>query len=271
VKRKTVKMMRYFLSLLAICFLVVASLPTQGRADQTFPLRAEYPDVRPISIKALDRLYESATIVDVRAKLEYDVIHMSQAINIPVAHASFESQLEERRSPIGNDPLVFYCNGFDCAKAYEAARKAMTLGFPNVYAYDAGIENWVVAHPEKTTLMGESPARKEKLISGSILARHTIGYAEFKRRAERPKAAVIDIREPVQRKDIPPFPRLRNIPTDLFIQSLNSGEFRDDELLIFDAVGRQVVWLQYYLEKYRYRNYYFLRNGASGARKGGGR
>ena len=44
----------------------------------------------------------------------------------------------------------------------------------------------------------------------------------------------------------------------------------DKQLLIFDAVGKQVRWLQYHLEANGYNNYSFMEKGVLGAANAGG-
>lgn len=236
-------------------------------AEEGYPLRAKYSTVKWISTETLNKEYNSAVIVDVRSDLEFNVIHINKALHIPVAHAAFAKELEKARGKESDKPLVFYCNGHTCAKAYEAAEQAMQLSFRNVFAYDSGIHDWVRAHPEKTTLMGTTPAPKSKLIPGDALAKKKIGFAAFKAKAESPNAVVVDIREPFQRREIPKFPRLRNIPSDRLLKLLEAGEFKKNELLIFDAVGKQVEWLQYYLERFGYKDYNFLKDGVLSAKE----
>lgn len=233
---------------------------------EDFPLRAKFPKVKYVSTETLSKDYNQSVIVDVRSDLEYDVIHINKAVHIPVAQATFIKDLEKVRGKDSDKSVIFYCNGHTCAKAYEAAEQAMDASFKNVFAYDAGIHDWVKVHPEKTTLMGVTPAPKNKLISKEALAKKKISMDEFKRRAEAGKAVVIDIREPVQRKVIPSFPKLRNVPSDRLLPLLAKGEFKGNDLLIFDAVGKQVEWLQYYLEKYGYSNYSFLKDGVLSAK-----
>lgn len=247
---------------LSLCLAIPAAFAEEG-----FPLRAKFSTVKWMTTDTLNKEYNSAVIVDVRSDLEFNVIHINKALHIPVAHAAFGKELEKARGKEGDKPLAFYCNGHTCAKAYEAAEQAVQLGFRNVYAYDSGIHDWVKAHPEKTTLMGTTPAPKNKLIPAETLAKKKIGLAEFKQRAESANAVVIDIREPFQRREIPKFPKLRNIPSDRLLKLLESGEFKNNELLIFDAVGKQVEWLQYYLERFGYKNYRFLKDGVLSAKE----
>jgi len=42
---------------------------------------------------------------------------------------------------------------------------------------------------------------------------------------------------------------------------------KDKQLVIFDQVGKQVLWLMYYLEDKGYKNYYFLKGGATSVLK----
>lgn len=43
----------------------------------------------------------------------------------------------------------------------------------------------------------------------------------------------------------------------------HSNQKQDKDLLIFDQVGKQVQWLEYYLMEYGYKNYWFLKDGAT--------
>lgn len=247
----------------AACF-VLSVVLTAAAAEEGFPLRAKFPKVKYISTEALHRDYHNTIIVDVRSKFEYDVIHINKAVHVPVATAMFIKDLTKVRSKDGKTPIAFYCNGHTCAKSYEAVEQSMEAGFQNVYVYDAGIYDWVNAHPDKGTLMGKTPVALDKLISHSMLAKKKIPYDEFKKKTQDPGAMVIDIREPFQRETIPQLPQLRNIPSDRFAELIKKGEFKDKELLILDAVGKQVEWIQYYLEMYGYTNYFFLDKGVAG-------
>ncbi|WP_162605100.1 rhodanese-like domain-containing protein [Geomonas oryzae] len=246
-----------------ICFMLAAGT---SFAAEGYPLRAKYAKLKYISTAELKKEYARAVIVDVRSKLEFDVIHITKAVNVPVAQKTFDREVKELRGRHETAPLVFYCNGHACEKSYEAAEQARGLGIENIMVYDAGIHDWVLANAEKTTLMGETPAQKSRLIPSDRLKSHKIKYAEFSQKVQAADAVCIDIREPFQRKEIPKLPRLRNIPSDRLVQLLAGSEFKGKTLLITDAVGKQVEWIQYYLEKYGIKNYYFLENGVLSAR-----
>jgi rhodanese-related sulfurtransferase len=252
-----------------ICLSLVVSLaapPVSGAPDESYPLRARFPKVKYITIESLNRSFNNVIIVDVRSDLEYNVIHINGSRHVPIANANFSAEVKALRAGDPASPIAFYCNGHQCAKSYEAAELAMALGIGRVIAYDSGIHDWVQSFPDKTTLMGVTPAPKNKLIAKEKFQRRKIKFAEFVRKSKEENAVVIDIREPFQRKEIPDFPNLRNIPVDRLVKVLEgNAEFKDKTLLITDAVGKQVEWLQYYLEKYGYTNFYFLENGVLSA------
>lgn len=39
-------------------------------------------------------------------------------------------------------PVLFYCNGLRCGRAADAAQKAISFGYTQVYYYARGIEEW---------------------------------------------------------------------------------------------------------------------------------
>jgi rhodanese-related sulfurtransferase len=258
---------------LALFFVPVLSLSAGD-----FPLRDKYPQVPPISTGELAQRYDEIIVVDVRSGIEFDVVHVDKAVHLPVAMGNFLQELEKNRSKEGTTPIAFYCNGTTCAKSYKAAATALAAGFGSVYVYDAGIFEWAKDHPEKTSLMGARPAPLERLISQEAFEQRKVPFAEFARLASDPQALVVDIREPYQRAKDPELPqnrmlaleKVRNIPSDRLVPLLRKGDFKDKRLLITDAVGKQVQWLQYYLEEAGYRNYHFLDQGVLGAAEAGG-
>lgn len=264
-------MKRFVITLLAVATF------TTGAIAADFPLREKYPNVQPISTLELDNTYSNALIVDVRSDIEFNVIHIGKAVHIPITEGSFLATLEKLRPKQGAQPITFYCNGITCAKSYKAAQEATEAGFKNLFCYDAGIPEWVEKHPEKTALMGKMPAAKEKLISAAMLKQHMIPYSEFARRSALSGAMVIDVREPFQRAKNPELPQnrllklsgVREIALDRLVPMLAEKKFQDKELLITDAVGKQVQWLQYYLEDNGYSRYAFLDKGVLAAADAG--
>lgn len=232
--------------------------------EEGYPHRKDYPTVAVYTTEQLRRNYNDVHIVDVRAKFEYDVVHVTKAINIPVSSKEFTKKLEALRPKNDTTPIVFYCNGHSCSKSYEAARRAIEEGFKYVYAYDSGILDWMAVSQDKTTLLGKTPAPADKMVSEAYFQSRLVDFSSFSTKAQAKESIVIDIRDDMQKATNITIPTVQ-LPLDQFITKLNAGQFKDKQLLIFDAVGKQVRWLQYILEDQGYKDYFFLRDGIASA------
>jgi rhodanese-related sulfurtransferase len=248
---------------IASIVLVLGALFVQVAFADEFPLRKDFPGLKTMTTAELaDRLDRGdAVVIDVRSDFEFATIRVDGAHLVPLAKKTFANDLEAHRAKDAATPLVFYCNGTTCAKSYRAAKKAEEAGFANCYVYDAGIFAWTKTHPEKAYLMGSTPADPAKLISKEALRQKTLDFESFKSKATEADALVVDIRDPVQRKVRLEVGKERNIPLDRFHNVLDRGDMKDKQLLIYDAVGKQVRWLMYHLEDKGYTNYAFLDGG----------
>jgi rhodanese-related sulfurtransferase len=252
------RLMRFFT--LAILLLVAGP----ALADD-FPLRAQYPGVPPISLSDLDARFADVVVVDVRSKLEFDTIHVADSVHLPLKDQGFPAEARALQTARGGKTLVFYCNGIDCPKSYDAVAMCQKAGLDNVKVFDTGIFEWAKARPERTVLLGRTPADPSKLISGATLKAHLVSYPVAREKAASGMA--IDIRNPMHRSFIPDLPRLRNIPLDALIPMLAEGKFKDQQLVLIDPVGKQVQWLQYWLEDHGYTNYVFVEHGVEAAKQ----
>ena len=243
-----------------------------AQAGTPFPLREKFPDVATISTDKLRAQYDHFIIVDARSRFEFDTIHIQKAVRVPISSKSFQKLLS-KEAKSKNHKIAFYCNGTTCSKSYRAAAAATKAGYTQAHAYDAGVFEWAKANPEHSTLLGSSPVVPSQLISKTKLNQHMVDYETFKQRATAPKTIVIDIRDAAQRTNsdgtkntLPDMPALAKghnlkLGLDLIKRQLNQRKYRGKQLLIFDATGKQVRWLQYSLEKNGYSNYAFLKGG----------
>jgi rhodanese-related sulfurtransferase len=232
-------------------------------ANELFPHRSLYPKVEPIELEALYNKRGDVLIFDVRSSYEYDTLHIKEAQHLALNDHDFLSTLQQLRKK-DNRPFVFYCNGHTCKKSYKATQKAQQGGIDNVFAYDAGIFEWTKAHPDEAVLLGKNPVDPARLISKEKLNAHMLEPNEFGRRVGK-GAITLDIRENMQKDGLSLFPtRQRSVPLDnkklktYIDQAKSSGK----TLLFYDAVGKQVRWLQYYLEDEGVTDYYFMKGGA---------
>ncbi len=252
--------------LLIVFFLMGIAEKVLSADNLKFPLRKKYPHVKPIETAELSSIYNNTIIIDTRNKMEYEVIHMDGATNILVGRMT-EGNLLTLRQKSGKKQLIFYCNGTTCAKSYKAADKAVNWGFKNVRVYDPGIFFWSKNRPQKAIFFGKrltSQTVKKAFISKDKFNSVLIPPSEFIAKANSGKYTVIDGRDMEEVLEHPiKLPKIRIMHIDLMTGLLKKKSWimPTSNLLVFDNVGKQVKWLQYYYERGGVTNYYFMKGG----------
>lgn len=241
---------------------IAAAIAAEPEAGGTFPLREKYRDVAVIETADLAGRYSDVNIIDVRSQYEYDTLRIKDAQLIPVGDTHFISRVKELRAK-SDKAIVFYCNGKTCSKSYDAVRKVQAMRMKNVLCYDAGVADWVRTYPERAMLLGTSPVKAEMLISHDRFKARLLEPAEFESKVAG--AIVLDVRDRSQR-DSSLFPfkeeRAQLEETARINAVIDQARSEKKTLLVYDAVGRQVEWLQYRLESRGLRDYYFMKGGA---------
>jgi len=232
-----------------------------------FPLRPQYIDVPIITTADLDRKFDSVVIVDVRSRYEFETLRVKGAVNIPVSSRKFSDEVEALQKQNPSKPLVFYCNGKTCRKSYDAVLKAKAARIDGeLICYDAGIADWAEAHPEKSALLGRSPIKPGELLSKDRFKERLLDPKAFESKVG-PDAIVLDVRDRVQR-DTQLFPlkeqRAQLNETAKLDAVIDQAKRERKTLLVYDAVGKQVEWFQYYLENRGLKDYYFMKGGSQG-------
>ncbi len=258
-------MYRFLLTVGLLAALLAA--PLANAAKDAFPGRKLYPDVTYIELSELQKRFKDVVIIDARSKYEFDTIHITGARNILVSKTLFGEEVKELRART-DKPIVFYCNGHSCMKSYKAARRAQAAGVKDVYSFDGGIFDWAKANPDRTVLLGRSPIKVSDLISKKELKARMLAPEKFQARVENRRYLVLDVRSRLQRAGSGLFAFVEKQASlddkerlDYYIeQARQSGK----TLLAYDAVGKQVRWFQYYLEKKGLKKYYFMKGGAKG-------
>lgn len=257
--------MKKVISLLVSVFFL-AGYASVGYAKDDFPGRKLYPDVKHIELAALDKMGDKAVIVDVRSKYEYQVLRVKGSLHISVSQTLFGEKVKELRAKT-DKKIVFYCNGHTCFKSYKATRRALQAGVKEVYAFDGGIFDWAKAYPERAVLLGRSPVDPQRLLSKKKLKEHMLSPKEFQARFGK-RSLILDVRS-----------RLQRAGSGLFVLDGEKRASLDDKagisfyvnkarregktMLIYDAVGKQVRWFQYYMERAGVK-YYFMKGGSEG-------
>ncbi|KTG16402.1 MULTISPECIES: rhodanese-like domain-containing protein [unclassified Guyparkeria] len=253
----------------AMLALALAWLPPSLAAAEDFPLREQYASVglEPIETAELAESLDSMTVIDARSTYEYETLHIENARSVPLASPDFNATVQSLAEASGQ-PLVFYCNGVTCSVSYKAALKAKEAGLTAVRVYDAGVFAWAQAHPEHTVLLGEPLKSADRLIASEQFEAHLLAEEAFYARIEASRnPLIVDIRSKEQRQGVSLFQmRDRHVPLTNGNRELNGlvqTAMREDRPLFFlDATGKQVRWLQYYLESQGAEDYWFLKGGA---------
>jgi rhodanese-related sulfurtransferase len=253
---------------IAFIWLITSLLATAGTVtanENEFPHRARFKDVPVVEISELKNRLTNVVIVDVRSKYEFDTLHIKGAINIPLASVDFAARIQALSKNSGKK-IVMYCNGGTCKKSYKAVHKAKQAGVSNCVAFDGGIYKWARTHPAHSVLLGQSPMQPDAFIDNKRFKVRMLSAAEFESRLG-PRAQILDIRDRAQR-DTQLFPfrekRVQLDEMDRIKQIVTQSKRSNKTLLVYDKVGKQVRWFQYFLEREGVRNYYFMKGGSEG-------
>jgi len=248
-----------FLSLLAISVPVLAV-----EEESEYPGRHLFPKVKHISTETLASFMHDYIVIDVRSTYEFEILHINNSINIPLASRDFIAKVRviEKRD---DRNLVMYCNGKTCMKSYEAVLKCQNNKIKGVLAYDSGIMEWARTFPRQAILLGTELNSTKRLISNKEFKSHSISPDAFATRMANFDDIVIDIRDPYQREGISMFVgREHRVLLDQkkrIDRYIRKAKQTGKALLIYDAAGKQVRWLQYYLNYKGLKKFYFMDGG----------
>lgn len=231
-------------------------------ANEEFPFRARYQSVPIMTTAELGKRFGEVLVIDVRSKYEFETLHIKDAVHAPLT-TTFDNKIAQLRAK-HKKPFVFYCNGKTCLKSYDAVLSAAKANHSDLYAYDAGIFDWAKAQPTKTVLLGRSPIPPGTLIDEGAFTARLIAPNDFALRVGH-QSIVLDVRDRIQR-DVLLFPfREQRAPLDDLKKIdavINDAKAQKKTLLVYDQAGKQVQWLQYYLENRGVKDYYFMKGGA---------
>lgn len=253
--------MRAILGFLSLLLIVVS--PAQ--ANDEFPGRSLYLDVKHIDLADLAERYDDMVIVDVRSRYEYDTLHIGKALHVSLGASDFVEQMQKLRDDNPNKPIVTYCNGKTCMKSYKAARLAQQRGVDKVLSFDAGIMDWAQNQPQRSVLLGESPMDPKKLIVKSDFTRRLLDPEKFISSVGGDNNLIVDARDPLQRAGYALFmgkEQRASLADEKKMGELIARAASDGSTMyIYDEAGKQVRWLMYRLEQQGVKDYYFMKGG----------
>lgn len=234
---------------------------------EEFPGRRSFPAVPFIELDDLYKERDSVLIVDVRSAYEYETLRIKGSVNVNVHSGSFLDDMRKLRSENPNKKIVTYCNGRTCYKSYEAVQHCRNVKIENVVAFDAGILDWATKYPNEAILLGKSPVDTKKLISKDRFHARTLPPKKFEAMVGNSDVIVLDVRDRFQRDASSIFPSIdKRVGLDdkpSLDRYFAKAKKEHKTLLIYDAAGKQVDWLMYYLEDQGVPNYYFMDGGTN--------
>lgn len=237
--------------------------------NNDYPGRKTYSHVPYITIEQLYNEYDDTVIVDARSAFEFKTLRILSAVNIPLSlnNSEYIKQLQELRDKNPGKKIVFYCNGHTCMKSYKAAHRAKVIAkLDNVMAFDAGIFDWANAYADKAILLDKTPVDPADLISKAKYKQHVLPALDFVNKADE-STIILDVRSAQQREGLSLFSGYEmTVPMDdkrKLSKYIEVAKIENKTLFIYDAVGKQVRWLQYYLEQKDAGDYYFMEGGAA--------
>ncbi len=238
-----------------------------GAGEEEFPGRKSFPAVPYVELEQLHQKRDKVVIVDVRTAYEYDTLRIKGALNINVHDAGFLDAMRKLRDANPDKEIVTYCNGRTCNKSYEAVQKCRNVKIENVTAYDAGVLDWSKKYPQEAELLGKSPVDPKRLISSERFKEHLLEPKKFESMAANDNVIVLDVRDRFQREASSLFPGMDKraalddkVTLDKYF---NKAKKERKTLLIYDAAGKQVEWLMYYIEDQGVASYYFMHGGTA--------
>jgi len=266
--KRPVQMINIMLSFMFLILAQQVFAEEKGSSNKEFPGRDLYPEVPYIELQDFYQKLKrnEVVVVDVRSQYEYDTLRIAGAINVPLASKTFTSDMRKLRMA-DNKPIIVYCNGKTCMKSYKAARKCEIEKIDNVLAYDSGIMDFAKSFPKDALLLGKTLNDPKKLISKDDFKKHLLTPDKFGERIADTSDIVLDVRDRFQREGISIFVgreyRVSIDNTRRLDRYIEKAIKENKSLLIYDAAGKQVQWLQYYLEDKGLKSYYFMAGGIS--------
>ena len=243
---------------------LLLTVSVQAKNDE-FPGRERYPTIPYITITDFYKEKDKVVVVDVRSAYEHKTLRIKGALNISISSRKFVDDMRQLRANNAGKKIIVYCNGKTCMKSYKAALKCKRNKIKNVISFDAGIMDWAKKYPDEAVLLGENPINPRKIISKKTFKTYLIPPEKFEQKIGAGNVLVLDTRDQLQRNATGLFPGKEkrvyiNDATglDKYIAKANREE---KTLLIYDEVGKQVRWLQYYLEGKGADSYFFMKGG----------
>lgn len=260
-------------NMFAASLIALAGLACAAHADEqcqpnaSQKLHASAPSMSPTELSSS---FSNAIVVDLRSKAEFEVMRISNAVNLPFAQFNRES-LSKLRGASADKPLVFVSNTPASGQSASAAAQALSWGFSNVFAFSGELQAWASAQSSKSEFFGKPLAsQSDKLIPQAKFEAALTSPANAVQLAEQ-GYKVFDIRDQADRKDFKiEVGKVNRMNVNDFVSLLAQNKsIPQSKFVIIDNDGGTARWVQYYLEQAGRSDYFFVRDGVTGWKSAG--
>ncbi len=169
-------------------------------------------------LKSLLDKGEDFLLFDARNPEEYQEVHIKGALSLPQKKFSQYAHLLPADT---SQRIVFYCNGVKCGKSKKAAKKAIAMGYENVFVYSQGIPVW----EEKGMPIYAGPDYEKRIETTKIAPRELEALLS----SGKENLIVVDVRDPEEFAE-GHIPVAVNIPVAVFAD--RSGSLAKDKKII---------------------------------------
>ena len=133
--RKTVFLSSIFLAMMSLPLFVSAEGKAPDAIDGTKRVSAE-------EVVELITNNPELVVIDARKTSDRDSAGWIEgSVGLPDYDTSAESLA--KHVPSKSTPVLFYCNGVKCGRSVKSSKKAVGLGYKNIYWFRGGWEEWM--------------------------------------------------------------------------------------------------------------------------------
>ncbi len=120
-----------------VCTLFSVQIAFAG--DKISPMTVD--GAKTVTTEEAKKLFDDGVLfIDVRKDKDWNAGRVADAIQLNIKTTLSEETMSAEMKK--GDPAVIYCNGERCMRSSNAAKKAVSWGFTNIYYYRDGFPAW---------------------------------------------------------------------------------------------------------------------------------
>ncbi len=131
--------MKKILNAYLIVVVTLFSAQSVIAGDEISPMTVD--GAKTVTTEEAKKLFDDGVLfIDVRKDKDWNAGRVADAIQLNIKTTLSEETMSAEMKKA--DPAVVYCNGERCLRSSNAAKKAVSWGFTNIYYYRDGFPAW---------------------------------------------------------------------------------------------------------------------------------